>query len=484
MNAAPNSEHSINAIKEGLVRRLPLATSPANRQSRHAMRPIGASAAGDTRTFRPPGAPLGARLLVYGLALWAQVLAELRRARRAERAAQRLLQSLLDAQTAEIAILDANGRILASNRAWRQADAGFSARRPRGKDGVNYLEACACGQPWERKIAAGLRRMLAGAGADYRLDYRRDSLAGANMRLRITRMGAGRETRLIVAHEDITHLMEAEHALKHLSARLMQSQDEERRRIARELHDSTAQNLLGATLLIGQALRAAPGLPSAVRRILEEGRALIDQSQCEMRTLSYLLHPPLLDEAGLPAALRFFVSRFAARCNIDAEIHVAPDVGRMPADIEAALFRVAQEALTNVHRHSGSRTVRVRLWQTEASSGAAHSVLAVEDDGIGLPPYILKTAGYGSFPCLAPDHGLGLCSMRERLHRLGGWLEISSSRLGTTIVARVPLSAASAPRGDRGAQQRLQHGSDPRHASPSGAPAAPRDHTGETPVRA
>src|SRR5262249_43170155 len=150
-------------------------------------------------------------------------------------------------------------------------------------------------------------------------------------------------------------------ALRRLTGRLLHLQDEERRRIARELHDSTAQNLLGAMLGIGQALRLAPRLKRTAQAALAESRALIEQSQREIRTVSYLLHPPMLDEAGLPAALRWFSEGFAKLTDIKICLHIAPDIDRLPAASEQALFRIAQEALTNVHRHSGASKVDLSL---------------------------------------------------------------------------------------------------------------------------
>ncbi len=178
--------------------------------------------------------------------------------------------------------------------------------------------------------------------------------------MRGTRFGATAGLRLVVAREDITEVKAAEASLRQLTGKLLRSEEETRRRIARELHDSTAQNLLGASLGIGQALRLVPRLKQTARAALEESRALIEQSQREIRTVSYLLHPPMLDEAGLPAALRWFCDGFAKRTEIAVELDIARDIGRMPEDIEAALFRVAQEALTNVHRHSGAAKARLR----------------------------------------------------------------------------------------------------------------------------
>jgi signal transduction histidine kinase len=214
----------------------------------------------------------------------------------------------------------------------------------------------------------------------------------------------------------------------------MRAQDESRRQIARDLHDSTAQNLLGAALGIGQALRLIPGLKPAVKAALEESRALIDQSQREIRTVSYLLHPPMLDEAGLPAALRWLCDGFSKRTEIQVALDLAEDIGRLPADIEPALFRVAQEALTNVHRHSGSRTARIDLSRTRGLDGDSFVIMVIEDKGRGMPAGFAALVGSQD----ANHLGIGLPGMRERLRELGGSLRIVSDGHGTLVRAVVP----------------------------------------------
>jgi two-component system NarL family sensor kinase len=218
------------------------------------------------------------------------------------------------------------------------------------------------------------------------------------------------------------------------------------------LHDATAQNLLGATLGIGQALRLAPRLKRTARAALEESRELIEQSQREIRTVSYLLHPPMLDEAGLSAALRWLCEGFAKRTEIAVKLDIGHSIGRLPGDIEAALFRIAQEGLTNVHRHSGGTEVRVSLGLGVSSGMGSTIVLAIEDNGNGMPTDIGGAPGFGRQPHDIRNIGIGLAGMRERLHQFGGRLEVSSGSLGTTVRVTVPLSAEGAmPVESRGA---------------------------------
>jgi two-component system NarL family sensor kinase len=302
--------------------------------------------------------------------------------------------------------------------------------------GRNYLEECDRGRPHQQQIAAGLRRVVDGELAEFRFEYQSDFVAGHWYQVRSTRFFTEKGLRIVVSHEDITEVKRSEDALRQLSGRLLRAQDESRRQIARDLHDSTAQNLLGAVLGIGQALRLSPRLNPAAKAALEESRALIDQSQREIRTVSYLLHPPMLDEAGLPATLRWLCDGFSKRTNIHVALDLAEDIHRLPTEIEAALFRVAQEALTNVHRHSGSRTARVDLCRTREPDGGSLIVMAIEDNGRGMPDGFAALVGHGS----QDGHhlGIGLPGMRERLRQLGGNLRIEMDGHGTIVRATVP----------------------------------------------
>ena len=352
-----------------------------------------------------------------------------------------LLQSSLDALTAQIAILDGTGRIVAANKAWQQMAEIVAQSGERYLVGANYIEICESARPHQRTIAAGLRQLIEGTLEEFRFEYSSDFVEDGWFQIRGTCFGSGDELALVVAHENISEVKQSEGALRRLTGRLLRLQDEERRRIARELHDSTAQNLLGATLGIGQALRLIPRLRDQARLALEESRDLIEQSQREIRTVAYLLHPPMLDEAGLPAALRWLSDGFAKRTEIKVELDIASTVGRLPAQVEAALFRVAQEALTNVHRHSGSPTARIGLHRDLDAANGPSIALAIEDKGRGMPSepgWIARPAGRSRS---AGHLGIGLAGMRERLHQLRGHLEIQASPRGTTVWATVPLSA-------------------------------------------
>jgi len=245
--------------------------------------------------------------------------------------------------------------------------------------------------------------------------------------------------RLVLSREDITDIKASESALRRLTGTLLRSQDDERRRIARELHDSTAQNLLAASLGISQALRLVPRLKPTAKAALTESRALIDESQREVRTVSYLLHPPMLDVAGLPPALRWLCEGFGRRTEISVELQLSPDIQRLPDELEAALFRIAQEGLTNVHRHSGGTTARVSLNLASCAGQGRDIVLAIEDNGKGMPIAGFDQVGVGSGSRDTNNMGVGLAGMRERLHQFGGRMEIRSGPQGTTLQVTVPL---------------------------------------------
>jgi signal transduction histidine kinase len=363
-----------------------------------------------------------------------------RAAERTARKTQELLQSSLDALTAQIAILDRSGKIVATNAAWQQAVEALNEAGECYLLGANFLEECERARPHQRKIADGLKKVIAGQAREFRFEYPSDFIEGTWYQMRGTSFGTGAELRIVLANENITEVKASEGALRRLTGKLLRSQDEARRQIARELHDSTAQNLLAATLGIGQALRLTPRLKQTAKAALEESRELIEQSQHEIRTVSYLLHPPMLDEAGLPAALRWFCAGFAKRTEIAVELDVDPDLERLPAELERTLFRVAQEGLTNVHRHSGSTRVRVGLKLETSAAGSWLNMLSIVDNGKGMPPGETEAINMSS----AQSVGIGLAGMRERLHQFGGRLEIHSGPDGTALHAAVPIRPETA----------------------------------------
>jgi signal transduction histidine kinase len=238
-----------------------------------------------------------------------------------------------------------------------------------------------------------------------------------------------REAQLRLANEELEAVVNRRTAtLRHLSARLMRLQDEEHRRIARNLHDSLGQYLTSAKMNLDALSRsAAPDQAEVLCAALES----VERCIVETRTLSFLLHPPLLDEVGLASATRWFAGEFAKRSGIEVRLNLPDGVDRLPELTEIALFRILQESLTNVHRHSGSSSVEIDLTVTQNQV-----LLRVRDFGRGMP------AGLRQGPDLNGSHvGVGLSGMRERVSDLGGSFDVESNSHGTAIIVSLPLTA-------------------------------------------
>lgn len=227
---------------------------------------------------------------------------------------------------------------------------------------------------------------------------------------------------------DVTARKHSEDALRKLAGRLLKVQDDERRRIARDLHDSTGQRLTAINLSL-EMVRSKLQTTSPEYQSLMNCMKWVEESMQEIRTVAQLLHPPTLDEAGLASAIRWLVDGFSSRSNVKVELSVPQKLCRMPGEIELALFRVVQEALNNVHRHSGAKTAKVEL---EQKLGAV--VLRIRDSGKGLPPELISVAGNTKRPL-----GVGILGMRERLAQFGGTLEIKNVDHGAMVTVEVPV---------------------------------------------
>jgi PAS domain S-box-containing protein len=229
---------------------------------------------------------------------------------------------------------------------------------------------------------------------------------------------------------DVTPQKRAEKSLQQLTGRLLNLQDEERRRIARDLHDSTAQTLAAMALNLGLIQAQCP-IPrnSGAAKLLAETVDLANQASNEVRNLAHLLHPPDLDMMGLIPAIQWHTSRVTEVSGINITLDLPRDLGRLPKDIETALFRILQESLENVRRHSRSRVAKVRLVRQKKQI-----VLEIEDRGKGATVAISTTSDMRT-----ATPGLGVAGMRERMRQLGGALEFSSGQNGTTVSAAVPL---------------------------------------------
>lgn len=242
---------------------------------------------------------------------------------------------------------------------------------------------------------------------------------------------AGEQWQLLIVR-DITERRAVERTVQELSGRLLRLQDEERRRIARELHDTTAQKLAALSMNLSLVERSDPAFSPGAKAAFEESLRLTEGCLREIRTLSYLLHPPLLEEAGLAYALRGYVEGFTRRSGIRVELDVPAGIARLPDEMETTLFRIVQESLTNVHLHSGSPTARIALAERNGEL-----MLEISDQGRGFP----VAANNGNTPSAA-GLGVGIRSMQERARQAGGRLEIRSSGCGATVRAVLPRPAS------------------------------------------
>lgn len=243
------------------------------------------------------------------------------------------------------------------------------------------------------------------------------------------KMATGDIVQLAVTR-DISERKKAEEARKEaeVSGRLLQVQDAERRRIARELHDGVGQLMTAIGMNVARVAKEREKLSPEASRCVQDNQGLIAEASREIRTVSYLLHPPMLDEVGLETALRWFADGFSERSKIKVELDIASDVGRMPHDYELSLFRIAQEGLTNVHRHSGGKTAFLRL-----SRVGQKIELEVRDEGQGISPEVKAKIRDGA------NTGVGFRGMQERIRQIGGALTIESNGNGTVVLASLPV---------------------------------------------
>ena len=286
--------------------------------------------------------------------------------------------------------------------------------------GVKYWNIASVEQPNFMVQAIGMLVFLLASGA---IVYMGETRRRENERMR-------REQRSLEerVQERTAALDSANQNLHALSARLLQLQDEERRRFARELHDSVGQSLAGLTLNLS-AVRTDIERLAKTANALSQSEAMVQEMSEEVRTISYLLHPPMLDEAGLASALRWYVEGFTQRSKIRVEAEFPDDFGRLSQELETAIFRVVQECLTNIHRHSGSLTAKVRVARLNGLV-----LVEVADRGKGIAPekrYQMESSG---------TLGVGLRGMRERLLQLGGSMQIDSNGQGTIVTVQVPVA--------------------------------------------
>jgi two-component system NarL family sensor kinase len=212
-----------------------------------------------------------------------------------------------------------------------------------------------------------------------------------------------------------------------LSSQLLQAQDEERRRISRELHDSTGQLLVALTMNLFRLRSELADQNSEAASVIDDTSGVVEEMTRQLRTMSYLLHPPLLDEAGLASAVKWYVDGFATRSAVEVKLELPAELGRLPQQLEITLFRLIQESLTNIHRHSGSKNASIRVTRSPDDV-----CLEICDDGKGFA-FAEIAEGRKNRP------GVGILGMKERVRRFGGTIDFWSSEKGTRVRAQLPI---------------------------------------------
>jgi two-component system NarL family sensor kinase len=344
-------------------------------------------------------------------------------------------------------------RIIEANRT---SATMFGAGSPSELIGMRTWELSPATQPdgsfsKARSLERVRNAVAASAGSFEWVHQRLDSRAPFWAAVDLSSLDAGGKTLTLAVIHDVSQrkLMDQErervlNELHELAATLVHVQDVERRRIGRDLHDSTGQCLAALELNLTRLARMMDPLSNSASVLVDECVALARQCSTEIRTASYLLHPPLLDEIGLLSALRWLADGLRHRSGIKIDLELPESMDRLPPEHELAIFRVAQEALTNVHRHSKSPSVGIRLFEQD---GAV--ILEVDDAGHGI-----LVGGSSSSAMDAAALGVGLAGMRERMRQLGGELSVRTGARGTCVQARLALSSTGRSRTEHFASQR------------------------------
>jgi len=348
-----------------------------------------------------------------------------RRAEQELRASEGRFRSSFAHSATGMILVNLDGRFVEANRAYSEIT-GYSQTE---LESLTFLDIT---HPDDLdRCTKVFRQMIEGEIPSYTLEKRYVRKNGAVVWARISstllRDAFDRPSHCITIVEDITEQKNAEQQLEALTQRLFQVQDEERRRLARDLHDSTAQSIAAMCMNLGVVNESANALDGPAQKALNECLEIGEQCIRELRTFSYLLHPPVLDDMGLASALKWYVEGFVHRSKIEVALDMDAGLGRLNRDLELTLFRVVQESLTNIHRHSGSRSAMIRIVRQPGEV-----LLQVRDYGCGMRPV---SAG---------DHtvvhaGVGIAGMRERVRQVGGSLRIQSRPGRTDVEVRAPI---------------------------------------------
>lgn len=338
-----------------------------------------------------------------------------------QRAAQSLglIQSSLDALSARVAILDGSGFVIAVNRAWQTFNAGKTQMNP----GSNYKESCEVPD-----LRDGLIRTVNGHGS-FRLTYSLDTDSGQHWyQATVAPFKQNDFSRIVIAHEDVTEIVESRQSIADLHGRLVSLQEDERQRIAIELHDSTAQYLVAAGLSM-VAVRNATEAIEGVSALCDDVDNLVDAALKELRVFTYLLHPPGLSRDGLKTTLERFVAGVHKRSSLQVDLTVDDEVENLPYEFQRTVLRIAQEALANAHRHAEAKSVDIKMTIEDDDRVR----LVVCDDGRGMPHASMDELVEGL------QLGVGIAGMRARTDQLGGDIDFVTNSSGTTVIVVIPL---------------------------------------------
>jgi two-component system NarL family sensor kinase len=331
-----------------------------------------------------------------------------------------LFQKLIDALPEQIALVDDRWVVLAVNPAWTATASlyGYQELCP----GANYAAFCEAraseGHNAARLAVEGIRAIDAGLEQSFHYLYDgNDRWEGHTFRLAINRLEVGGRTFATITRYDVTELIQLRRQREDFGSLLIETQANEGRRLARDLHDSTQQLLVSVDLALGQLRRANRSKEAGKR--LEEVQQSLDEVQQEIRSFAYLAHPPVLASLGLRRSLEVLVQGYGGRTGLATTFRFEGDDDATWPAADIAVYRIVQEALSNVHRHAQAKTLDVGL---SCRKSMIHAVIS--DDGIGMPAIALS--------------GVGVAGMRERLNELGGRLSLRRREHGTSIIATVP----------------------------------------------
>jgi len=333
------------------------------------------------------------------------------------------IQEVIDGLVEQVALVSCDGTILAVNECWRrqverQARTGLHISR----DYLAFLEGLIQdGDEGVKPILRAFREISTGSRGTFRHLYKGSgAFDGYDFRIVVAPLTIHGTPHVLVSVHDVTELVSLKRQRRRVGGQLLRAQEDERRRIARELHDSTSQMLISLRFDLSHLTRGNVGREAVA--IIDEAKKTLEEIQREIRTFSFVAHPPSLTANGLSMALRNLAKGFAERTGLEIEVDVL-DPGEASASVEAAMYRLAQEALANIHRHAGASRAAIRL---VGKKGCLH--LVITDDGVGISEGMRSPQSIG----------VGIMGMRERVHELGGRISIRRAVQGTILTVSLP----------------------------------------------